>query len=119
MSSNELVNKGGDIIIYQTEDGLTKIDVKFDKDTANGGTLSKFKDQCCGTYQTYLRRRRTERKLNLSEIPTGSSGGKQRGDQRNTILQPRHDYLPRLPYQISHRHALPHLGHPTTEGILD
>ena len=33
MSSNELVNKGGDIIIYQTEDGLTKIDVKFDKDT--------------------------------------------------------------------------------------
>ena len=33
MSSKELVNKGGDIIIYQTEDGLTKIDVKFDKDT--------------------------------------------------------------------------------------
>lgn len=33
MSNDEPAKSGGDIIIYQTEDGLTKIDVKFEKDT--------------------------------------------------------------------------------------
>lgn len=31
--NNELEKPNGDIIIYQTEDGLTKIDVKYDKET--------------------------------------------------------------------------------------
>ena len=30
---NEPLNNAGDIIIYQTEDGLTKIDVKMEDET--------------------------------------------------------------------------------------
>ena len=44
---NEPLNNAGDIIIYQTEDGLTKIDVKMEDETvwltpsADGRTISK------------------------------------------------------------------------------
>ena len=49
MEGNKLTKSKsqGDIVIYQTEDGLTKIDVKF-----NDETVWLTQAQLCGLYQT-------------------------------------------------------------------
>ena len=46
----------GDIVIYQTEDGDTKIDVRFVVDpTADGRAFSVLPHQHRGAHSTYLR----------------------------------------------------------------
>lgn len=84
--------KNSSIIIYQSEDGNTRIEVKLENET-----VWLTQQQLCDLYQTsrtniveyiqhILRRWGTGRICNLSEIPTGSSGRFQNGRKRVTIL---------------------------------
>ena len=83
----------GEIIIYQTEDGLTKLDVRMEDET-----VWLTQQQMAELFQTsrtnvvdHIKNIYEEGELeeysNLSEIPTGSNGRKQTGCKRTSILQ--------------------------------
>ena len=45
----------GEIVIYQAEDGLTKVECRFVDDTAaDGGTVPYVQKQHCGAYRPHL-----------------------------------------------------------------
>ena len=63
--------------------------------TTDGGLVPVVLVECGWAYQTHLWGRRTGRKFNLSEIPTGSNRRKPTGRKRVAFLQSRYDYIVR------------------------
>lgn len=82
----------GDIVIYQTEDGDTKIDVRFVDETVwltqqqMAEVFQSSHTNIVEQYSAHLRGGRAGRSLNLSEIPTGSHRRKQTGHKRDSVL---------------------------------
>ncbi len=79
----------GDIIICQSEDGGTKIDVRFVDETVwltrqqMAELFQPSRTNIVEHIQHILRGGRTGRNLNLSEIPTGSHRGQQTDRKRD------------------------------------
>ena len=111
----------GDIVIYQTEDGETKIDVRFVDETVwlSLDQLSVLFERNKSTISRHLKNIFEEGELErdsvVAKIATTAADGKTyRVDYYN-----RCDYFSRLPCTIPYRHPIPPLGNRAAKGIYD
>lgn len=102
-------------LIYQTEDGLVKIDVRFEDESVwltqqRMAELFQTSQQNISLHITNkLRGRRTPARGNSQGILVSSSGRPPTGSATSHPLQPRHDHLRWLPGQKPCCHSFPQM----------
>ena len=111
----------GDIIIYQTDDGLTKIDVKLNHDTVwlNQQQMVLLFHSSKSNISEHIKHIFAEGELEEDSVVRKFRTTADDGKKYEVTFYNLDMIISRIPYQINHRDTFPHLGNATVEGIYD